>query len=121
MVAWDNLCTMHRGTPFEDAKHPRDMRRTTCREGTLALEAMPEGQRDAVFIRAIRDARLDCQHVESSAAAPPYQGRPVWNVLMPLICHPPSKVSARPSWFSHRWPRPKGSCQFQAMVRRWRP
>jgi alpha-ketoglutarate-dependent 2,4-dichlorophenoxyacetate dioxygenase len=32
LVAWDNLCTMHRGTPFEDAKHPRDMRRTTVIE-----------------------------------------------------------------------------------------
>ena len=44
------------------------------------LEAMPEGQRNAVFIRAIRDARLDCQHVESSAAAGEYRGMPVWNV-----------------------------------------
>jgi alpha-ketoglutarate-dependent 2,4-dichlorophenoxyacetate dioxygenase len=32
LVAWDNLATMHRGTPFEDARHPRDMRRTTVLE-----------------------------------------------------------------------------------------
>jgi alpha-ketoglutarate-dependent 2,4-dichlorophenoxyacetate dioxygenase len=40
VVIWDNLCTMHRATPFDDQTHKRDMRRTTCREGTLALEAM---------------------------------------------------------------------------------
>jgi alpha-ketoglutarate-dependent 2,4-dichlorophenoxyacetate dioxygenase len=39
VVIWDNLCTMHRATPFDDQKHKRDLRRTTCREGTLALEA----------------------------------------------------------------------------------
>ena len=32
IVAWDNRCTLHRATPFEDFKYPRDMRRTTCRE-----------------------------------------------------------------------------------------
>ncbi|MEK6243657.1 MAG: TauD/TfdA family dioxygenase [Pseudomonadota bacterium] len=32
LVIWDNLCTMHRGTPFDDARHPRDMRRTTVLE-----------------------------------------------------------------------------------------
>src|SRR5687767_6573968 len=43
------------------------------------LEAMPEGQRNAVFIRAIRDAREECQHVESSEPAGEHQGFPVWN------------------------------------------
>jgi alpha-ketoglutarate-dependent 2,4-dichlorophenoxyacetate dioxygenase len=32
IVIWDNRCTMHRGTPFNDYDYPRDMRRTTCRE-----------------------------------------------------------------------------------------
>jgi len=32
LVIWDNLATMHRGTPFDDTVHPRDMRRTTCLE-----------------------------------------------------------------------------------------
>jgi len=32
LVAWDNLATMHRGTPFDDTRHPRDMRRTTVLE-----------------------------------------------------------------------------------------
>ena len=43
------------------------------------LAAMPEGQRNAVFIRAIRDARQECQHVESSEPAGEHQGFPVWN------------------------------------------
>lgn len=32
LVAWDNTQTMHRGTPFDDTKYPRDMRRTTVIE-----------------------------------------------------------------------------------------
>ncbi len=43
------------------------------------LMAMPEGQRNGVFIRAIRDARQECQHVESSEPAGEHQGFPVWN------------------------------------------
>ncbi|MDQ4088180.1 MAG: hypothetical protein M3177_09275 [Pseudomonadota bacterium] len=42
------------------------------------LEAMPEAQRNGVFIRAIRDARQDCQNVESSQRAGEHQGFPVW-------------------------------------------
>jgi alpha-ketoglutarate-dependent 2,4-dichlorophenoxyacetate dioxygenase len=29
LVIWDNRCTMHRATPFEDTVYRRDMRRTT--------------------------------------------------------------------------------------------
>lgn len=36
MVMWDNLQTMHRGTPFDDTVHPRDMRRVTVLEGEAA-------------------------------------------------------------------------------------
>jgi alpha-ketoglutarate-dependent 2,4-dichlorophenoxyacetate dioxygenase len=32
LVMWDNLRTLHRGTAFDDQRHRRDMRRTTCRE-----------------------------------------------------------------------------------------
>jgi alpha-ketoglutarate-dependent 2,4-dichlorophenoxyacetate dioxygenase len=32
LVIWDNLATMHRGTPFDDTRHARDMRRTTVLE-----------------------------------------------------------------------------------------
>ncbi len=43
--------------------------------------AMPEGQRNGVFIRAIRDARQSCQGVDSSAPAAPVRGRPVWTAI----------------------------------------
>ena len=42
------------------------------------LEALPEGQRNAVFIRALQDAGQECQHVESSARAGEHQGLPLW-------------------------------------------
>ena len=32
LVIWDNRCTMHRATPFDDKLYPRDARRTTVRE-----------------------------------------------------------------------------------------
>jgi len=32
LVIWDNRCTMHRATPFEDTVYRRDMRRTTVFE-----------------------------------------------------------------------------------------
>ncbi len=32
LVMWDNRCTLHRATPFDDTKFKRDMRRTTCAE-----------------------------------------------------------------------------------------
>ena len=43
------------------------------------LAALPDGQRNAVFIRAIRDAGEECQFVESSTRAGEYQGNPVWS------------------------------------------
>lgn len=36
VLIWDNMCTLHRATAFEDTKYPRDVRRTTCRE--MAVE-----------------------------------------------------------------------------------
>jgi len=42
------------------------------------IAALPEGQRNAVFIRAIRDAGQDCQHVASSESVGTQQGFPVW-------------------------------------------
>jgi alpha-ketoglutarate-dependent 2,4-dichlorophenoxyacetate dioxygenase len=32
LVLWDNRCTLHRGTPYDDARHKRDLRRTTINE-----------------------------------------------------------------------------------------
>lgn len=42
------------------------------------LAAMPEGQRNGVFIRAIRDSGQECQHVESSAPGDDVSGTPTW-------------------------------------------
>lgn len=35
VVIWNNRCTMHRATPFDDLSLPRDMRRATCRENEI--------------------------------------------------------------------------------------
>ena len=42
------------------------------------LQAMPEGQRNAVFIRALRDAGRECQGVESSTYQGEQDGVPTW-------------------------------------------
>jgi alpha-ketoglutarate-dependent 2,4-dichlorophenoxyacetate dioxygenase len=39
LVVWDNRCTMHRATEFEDTRYRRDMRRTTVLEGALNRRA----------------------------------------------------------------------------------
>ncbi|HUK59638.1 MAG TPA: TauD/TfdA family dioxygenase [Stellaceae bacterium] len=39
LVVWDNRCTMHRATPFDDTTHVRDMRRTTVRDTEAVLTA----------------------------------------------------------------------------------
>jgi alpha-ketoglutarate-dependent 2,4-dichlorophenoxyacetate dioxygenase len=38
LVVWDNRCTMHRGRPYEDKIHPRDMRRVTLTDSAPTLE-----------------------------------------------------------------------------------
>ena len=42
------------------------------------LEALPEGQRNGVFMRAIRDAGQECQHVDRSERAGDHEGLPLW-------------------------------------------
>jgi alpha-ketoglutarate-dependent 2,4-dichlorophenoxyacetate dioxygenase len=37
LVIWDNRCTMHRATPFDDQHYKRDMHRTTVREKVAAF------------------------------------------------------------------------------------
>lgn len=68
-----------------DADAPREAANTIVNEaGTSpeetgnAIESLTEGQRNAVFIRAIQDAGQQCQHVESSRREGEYQGNPVW-------------------------------------------
>jgi alpha-ketoglutarate-dependent 2,4-dichlorophenoxyacetate dioxygenase len=38
LVIWDNRCTMHRGTRFEDKMYPRDLRRVTLEDVGPTLE-----------------------------------------------------------------------------------
>jgi alpha-ketoglutarate-dependent 2,4-dichlorophenoxyacetate dioxygenase len=41
LVMWDNRCTMHRGTPFDDTRWPRDMQRATASDAPDVFEAAP--------------------------------------------------------------------------------
>jgi len=36
LVIWDNRCTMHRGTDYEDTRYRRDVRRATTRENAIS-------------------------------------------------------------------------------------
>ena len=38
VLIWDNMCTLHRATEFDDRGEVRDVRRTTCRERVLVNE-----------------------------------------------------------------------------------
>ena len=38
LVIWDNRCTLHRGRPYDDAAHPRDLRRVTTKDAASPLE-----------------------------------------------------------------------------------
>ncbi|MBV8166757.1 MAG: TauD/TfdA family dioxygenase [Alphaproteobacteria bacterium] len=38
LVMWDNRCTMHRGRPYDDVTHRREMHRTTVRDHASTLE-----------------------------------------------------------------------------------
>lgn len=42
------------------------------------VAALSDGERNAIFIRALRDAGFDCQHVEHSAPAGAIQHLPAW-------------------------------------------
>ncbi|HZN27132.1 MAG TPA: TauD/TfdA family dioxygenase [Burkholderiales bacterium] len=41
LVIWDNLATMHRGTPFDDAKYHRELRRVTTLDLPYEFESVP--------------------------------------------------------------------------------
>ncbi len=47
-------------------------------DAAAQLTALSDRQRNGVFIRAIRDAGLECQHVEWSTRSGTYRGMPVW-------------------------------------------
>jgi alpha-ketoglutarate-dependent 2,4-dichlorophenoxyacetate dioxygenase len=39
LVIWDNRCTLHRGRAYDDAKHPRDLRRVTTKDLSMMQTA----------------------------------------------------------------------------------
>ena len=39
LVMWDNRCTMHRGTEFDDTRWPRDMQRATTSDDADVFDA----------------------------------------------------------------------------------
>lgn len=43
LVIWDNLATMHRGRPFDDATHRRELRRVTTLDTSAVAEAEEQG------------------------------------------------------------------------------
>jgi alpha-ketoglutarate-dependent 2,4-dichlorophenoxyacetate dioxygenase len=38
LVMWDNRCTMHRGRPYDEANHHRDLRRATIQDPDPAVQ-----------------------------------------------------------------------------------
>lgn len=59
-------------------------------EGGNALErviAMSDRQRNVVFIRALMDAGIDCQSVNSSERLPDQDGKPLWRANCPNGAH----------------------------------
>jgi hypothetical protein len=63
------------------AEEPKNVTSIEVPEGNAEtrIASMPEGERNGVFIRAIRDAGLPCQSVKTSAAGAPVQGQPSWS------------------------------------------
>ena len=51
LVIWDNRCTMHRATPFDDAQYRRELRRVTTLDLPFAL-GTPWSQASAAAARA---------------------------------------------------------------------
>ncbi|WP_332811700.1 hypothetical protein [Sphingomonas sp.] len=60
------------------AQQPAAAAADAQRDTQARLAAMAEGERNAVFIRAIRDAGFDCQHVDSSSYQGNSAGAPTW-------------------------------------------
>ena len=49
LVIWDNRCTLHRGRAYDDATHPRDLRRVTTQDTAYAHEQVASSVRDGTF------------------------------------------------------------------------
>jgi hypothetical protein len=69
------------GSQAQQPKQPAADARSDAQTRLAAqvrLAGMPEAERNAVFIRAIRDASFDCQHVASSSYQGVSAGSPTW-------------------------------------------
>jgi alpha-ketoglutarate-dependent 2,4-dichlorophenoxyacetate dioxygenase len=64
LVMWDNRCTMHRGTAFDDTRWPRDMQRATTSD---APDAFDDALRSAGFGTAADDAIRSAQAARAAA------------------------------------------------------
>ncbi len=42
--------------------------------------ALPPGQQNGVFLRAVRDAKMDCQEITESERIDPVKGNPAWRI-----------------------------------------
>ncbi len=63
----------------QEAAAPTRAQRTAALEQQKArIDALSKGQRNAVFLRAIRDGGQDCQQVLGSAYGGAQSGRPSW-------------------------------------------
>ncbi|MGZ8351324.1 MAG: hypothetical protein ACXWU2_14940 [Allosphingosinicella sp.] len=79
MMLATGLAVMLPGCGEEPAREPQPIAvAETATDYARRLEALPEGQRNAVFIRAIRDDDRECQHVERSVPRAPVNGAPAW-------------------------------------------
>jgi hypothetical protein len=62
----------------DNAAQNRPVATANASDAATRLAALSDRQRNAVFIRAIRDAGLECQHVDWSTPSGSYRGMPVW-------------------------------------------
>ena len=79
ILAMGSLLTLALGGCGDEAAKESNRAGPVTEDVANRLAELPEGQRNAVFIRAIRDAGEECQFVESSTRAGEYQGNPVWS------------------------------------------
>jgi len=77
LIAMLALATAACGGGQNQAAPAAESANNTAPAGTQ-VAALSEGERNAVFIRAIRDAGLDCQHVDRSVALGNVQNMPAW-------------------------------------------
>jgi hypothetical protein len=66
-------------TPNQANQAPSANVAASAQASGARIAALPDGERKGTFYRAIHDAGMDCQQVDSSRAAGSYHGLPVWS------------------------------------------